>query len=260
MAKNKKSKKKSNNKALNKNINHNNPGIDFDEDGKVLEDAINVSEATIDSVWAILQLRVIENTIKYDMISNILRDYTSKKTTGSYRGVNYWSVKAWKKFEELKEKHNYKLSDYTAILGKHFVHEHILPVAAGARLFRSDVPFDRNYVAFVLNNYVVAAVITDKENKKLNKKYQQTMPDSFYKSGNIFERYIPFGIELLYIAWGEGNKEIKGKPRSVDLTKDVFENEFNIAMDVWSDQANDSAMEMIDLMMAITNMMGPKPK
>lgn len=207
------------------------PGIDFDDDGKLPKESGDKNAKVAKQVWEYLQDNPnVSNGGKFDSISALVRKWTAINTTnGKYRGVPYWTPAAYERYQELWEEHNPNLTSFSKVLGREFTHEHILPVDAAVRLFkkREDNELTEQDVRHVLYNDVNAAVVTKDEAKILDKAYQKTMPESFYKTGVIFSRYEEVDFSLLYVTWTEGNEEMNPDPQKVDLKKTVLENHWD---------------------------------
>lgn len=140
---------------------------------------------------------------------------------------------------------------FSKVLGKYLKHEHILPVAAAVRLFDSRNEIARSTVQEVLYNHVNAAVVTIDEAKLLDgSTSKDKMPKSFYVTGNIFERYEAVGLQLLYVVWNNGNKEIAGEPKVVDMQLDVIENHVKHALQDVAEQINTNLLDFITQGMA----------
>ncbi|MEK5068601.1 hypothetical protein [Sporosarcina sp. FSL K6-1508] len=226
-----------------------NIGIHFNDDGQLTPEDRDRNEDIINMVWNILSNQAGDsNREKYDAVSKLMRGWTSIHTTnGDYRGVPYFTPKAYEKYQQLWEENNHKLTQFSAVLGKHFTHEHILPVAAAVRLFNANNQITEELVREVLYNQVNAAVVTTDEAKLLDKsQFKEKMPESFYETGNIFERYRAVNLSLLYVVWSEGNKEIVGEPKPVNLQKDVLDNHIEHAMQDFIETARTNILEFLD--------------
>ncbi|MGX5556732.1 hypothetical protein [Bacillus cereus] len=223
-----------------------NIGINFDDEGKLTPEDRNRNEDIIELVWNILSNRASDSNIeKYDAVSKLVRGWTSIRTTsGGYRGVPYFTPAAYEKYQQLWEENNHKLTPFSEVLGKHFTHEHILPVAAAVRLFNANNQVTERLVREVLYNHVNAAVVTKDEANLLDKsKFKEKMPESFYETGNIFERYRAVKLSLLYVVWSEGNKEIVGEPKPVNLQKGVLDNHIEHALQDFTETAGANILD-----------------
>ena len=118
-------------------------------------------------------------------------------------------------------------------LSKHLIHEHILPVKQYMQLFDSTLStnFTKDNVTYVISHLLNVAVITKEENTILNKHYKDSMPTSFYITGNVLDRYSECGILLKHALWDTGAKNMI-KILDINLDENPFENNLSHVMDI----------------------------
>jgi len=210
-------------------------GIQFDLSGRVIkENDIYKRQLTIAyEVHHLLHDENLSNHTRYILVSKLVRDWTTLNTvSGKYRNTPLWSEKALSKYQEIEKEHNGVLTSINNDLREYLIHEHILPVYACIKLFDTASPhlLTEDFVKFVLYNLLTAAVITKEENQIFNIKYKESMPDSFYKTENVLDRYTEVGIRLKRIIWSEGAKSIQDI-KDIDPQKSILENELFHSLD-----------------------------
>lgn len=207
------------------------PGIRFDDNGKVIKDCdIYTRHLTVPyEIYHILTDENFSNETRYILVSKLVRDFTLLRAKGgSYRNINYWSEAAISKYEQIYKEKKGAINKINKELRKHLVHEHQLPVKACTRLFSSIIPYeiDEAYVQHIILNELNAAVITKAEDDALNKKYKESLPESYYKTGNVFDRYKEVGISLKEVVWDENAKKMT-RILNLDLDEPPLENSLN---------------------------------
>ncbi|MBU3101283.1 MULTISPECIES: hypothetical protein [Clostridium] len=105
---------------------------------------------------------------------------------------------------------------------------------------------DEEFVKEVMYNKLYAAVVTKDENIILNDRYKDSMPDSFYETNNIFDRYAEVEIPLKRIVWKEKARGIK-LTKVIDQELTPLENEFKIIFDDNTDVATNGILDAFKL-------------
>jgi len=109
-----------------------------------------------------------------------------------YKGQPYWSEEAIKLYQ--KNNIRNKKKDFTDLR-----HEHLMPrKVIKEKILTTDK--SKEAILEILNLYSYAVVITKEEDKVLKEKGLNTsMPDSFYKTGRMLDRYDNTGIVVLNV-------------------------------------------------------------
>ncbi|HXG85242.1 MAG TPA: hypothetical protein VNI84_14570 [Pyrinomonadaceae bacterium] len=92
------------------------------------------------------------------------------------------------------------INEYPKECSKSLTHEHVVPLGLLAEYIFSYELIDSNFVYEILNTYCKAAVITNEEDKILNRaKLRSSMPTGWhFGKEEVFARYNAVGIELIF--------------------------------------------------------------
>lgn len=196
----------------------------------------------------ILNEEIFSNKSRRILVTALLREFTKLGTVnGVYRNIPYWSKDAINIYNEISSKYKNSLTQISNKLSKQLIHEHILPIKECLNLFDSQkYPIDDiDYIREIVYNFALVAIITIDEDKRLNKRFKDSVPNSFYITRNSFDRYSSVGIELKRVVWNEGAKSIK-ELQNVDLDKSAFENELDSAIKFYESSIIKDLSNLVD--------------